>query len=354
MAREILQYDTRHDQHETDHNFIKTQLETHLKERFNVLISTIEYEIVDGHLVRPGKREPFINSIRRGRNLLRSFGSTPEDFAREDAEARGFEEFIDPVFSDPETPTDAIILSPSLNGRLDSNGKPITNSESKYMHNFHDIFTLKQDDKGQRYVELRRYSSGLTGREYAERLPGLDPESPPTPAEFLANPVVMMDTRVTADDIHRLLHEDHEYMDVKDFNEIWDAVQPFVLRYLANKDARSFNAILNFADEVWENRKRREEGQKYRDYFSGFYPSRLEINYFENQEVRQVATACPGKSGAGTDSPYSVSEFADMDYDFDQLGPCKTCGADINCGPCGICKSCDLKIRREERFKIAA
>ena len=58
---ELLQYNIDYDRHETDMEFIMTQLQTHLRERFNVLISTVEYEIVDGHLVRPGKTEPFIN-----------------------------------------------------------------------------------------------------------------------------------------------------------------------------------------------------------------------------------------------------------------------------------------------------
>lgn len=305
---ELRQYEIAYDQYETDNKFIARQLETHLKERFNVLLSAVEYEIIDGHLVRPGQSEPFINSIRRGRDILRRFGKTPEDFAREDAEVEEFEK-IDPLFSNPQTRTGTMVLAASLNGRLDADGNLKPESESKYLHNFHDIFTLREES-GKRYVELRRYSSGLTGREYARRLPGLDPENPPTSAEFIANPIVIESTGISADDIHRMLHKEHEYMTEENFSEIWIAVQPFVLRYLAHKDARSFNAVLNFADEVWENKKRKNEGQRYRDYSSGFYPSQVEINFYENKEVRQVATACPGKAGADIiNSPFSASEF---------------------------------------------
>ncbi|MCL4419040.1 hypothetical protein M1146_02965 [Patescibacteria group bacterium] len=341
MAKEqFLQYNIGYDRRETDTRFLLTQLETHLRERFNVLLSRIEYEIVDGHLVRPGKTEPFIESIKRGRDLARRLAVTAEDFEREDADVIGFEEKIDPVLSNLETPIGVGFLN-------------ISPPSGKYEHNFYDIALLKER-YGERYVEYSRYSSGLMPEDYARILPGMDPESPPTPAEFLASPILITDTELSADRIHEALHKDHEYMEPEVFAQIWHEVrvQGYVDRYLARRDAQSFNAILNFADEVWENMKRKAAGLQYKDY-SDYRSSTLEIRYYENKEVRQVPTACPGKSGADVSSLFSVSDL-DFNYKFDQPGPCKKCGMDVSCGPCGICKGCDIAITRGESLKKAA
>ncbi len=344
MAKELLQYNIDYDRHESDSEFLKTQIQTHLKERFNTLISTVEYEIIDEHLVRPGKTEPFINSIKRGRDIIQSLSLNTVDFDREDAEVRGFEEKIDPFLSNPQTSLGSKILSISLKGE----------EGSKYQHNFYDIFTLKARN-GKRYVEMSRYSSVLTAQDYSLRL-DLYPKNPLSAAQFLANPILINNVFITAEQIHQELHEKHEYMESSDFDEIWKIVRysTFVERYLRNRDAHSFNAILNFADEVWENEKRREQGDGNIDY-SNYVPSYNEVRYFEEKEVRQVATGCPGKSGANANdnSPWSVSEF-DSDYSFDKPGPCKRCGSDVKCGPCGICRNCDMEMRRGQSFKIAA
>lgn len=42
----------------------------------------------------------------------------------------------------------------------------------------------------------------------------------------------------------------------------------------------------------------------------------------------------------------------EIDYEFDQDGPCEKCNADVACGPCGICKACDLAIRRDKEFSL--
>lgn len=302
IKEQLLQYNIDYDRNETDTKFIMTQLETHLKERFNVLLSRVEYQIVDGHLARPGKTEPFIESIRRGRDLLRRLSTTSEDFEREDAEVVGFGEKIDPVLSNPETPVGIGFLN-------------ISPPSGKYKHNCYDIALLKKRN-GKRYVEYSRYSSGLTAEDYAGIFSGMDPENPPTPSEFLASPILTTDTHLSADQIHKMLHRDHEYTTPEVFAEIWDEVrsQGYIDRYLARRDALSFNAILNFADEVWENKKRRKTGRGYKDY-SNYNPSALEIRYYENKEVRQVPTACPGRSGADINSPFSVSELGNIGRD---------------------------------------
>lgn len=340
MKEQLLQYNINYDRTEKDVVFIAKQLETHLRERFNVLISTVEYGIIDGHLVRQGTKEPFIDSIKRGRDVIQRLSPNPVDVDRENAEVVGFEK-IDTFLSDPTTPLNNKMLSISPKGE----------EGSKYQHNFYDIFTLKEI-QGQRYVELSRYSSGLTLGDYAKRF-GLDPRDPPKAKYYLANPI-KGGVVVTPEKIHEALHIDHAYMTAQDFDEIWTSylVQAFVKRYELKRDARSFNAVLNAADEVWENKNKRGKGEVYKDY-STYDLSYSDVRYLEEKEVRQVAGGCPGKSGADTDSPFSVSDFAslgkDRGYDFDTVGTCVVCNSGPKpLGPCAICEKCTVKIEKEE------
>lgn len=317
IRAELLQYNIAYDQKEKDVRFVARQIETHLRERFNVLVSTIEYGIADGHLVRQGTKEPFLESVKRGRNVVQMLSPDNIDRDRENAEVIGFAK-IDSLLSDPSTPLNSKMVSISPKG----------DKGSKYQHNFYDIFTLKEKD-GIRYVELSRYSSALSRRDYARRL-GLDSNNPPKAAEFLANPIAVVSVAMTPEQIHEALHIDHEYMTPSDFKEIWTSpfVQSLVKRYQLNRDARSFNAILNATDVVWENRNKREKGQLYEDY-SAYHPSFGEIRYLEEKKVRQAGGQCPGKSGADIDnSPFSVSEFADLEPDKygDRTFECPECG----------------------------
>ncbi len=319
----ILQYNTSFDQKEKDTGFIKTQLETHLKERFNVLVSTVEYEIVNGHLSRVGTTEPFIEVVKRGRDYIQSVDPNPVDNDREDAEVVGFEKVIDPFCSDPNTFLGSKILSVSPKGE----------EGSRYNHNFYDIFVLKEKNR-KRYVEMSRYSSGLEIEDYRNFFNVYRDFR--TAADFLANPIFVGDMSVTAEEIHHRLHQEHEYMTPEEFKEIWTVVEnsTFIEDYIFRRDAGSFNAILNFADDVWENRKKKEMGLEYRT-FKNYRPSYIERGYYEKRKVRQVVGGCPGKSGADTDdSPFSVSEFGSLEPDKygERTFKCPACG-EINIRP---------------------
>lgn len=341
-VRELRQYNIEFDWKEKETEFIKTQLKTHLKERFNVLVSQAEYAIINGHLVRAGTTEPFINSIKRGRDLIQRLSQNTLDVYRENAEVEGFENITDPFLSDPTTSLDSKVLSISPKGE----------EGSKYQHNFYDIFTLKEKD-GQRYVELLRYSSGLTIEDYRKQLGITDGFK--TAEEFLAHPIRIPSPLIAAEGIHRLLHRQHNYMETAEFEEIWQTIQPYIENYLLKKDGRSFNAVLNFADEVWENNKKRRQGLSFRD-FTNYDPSYAERKFFEEKKVRQVGGGCPGKSGATLNkSLFSVSDFdsfsKDRGYDFDHEGICMVCNLGPRAlGPCEICEECVVKIEKKEQF----
>lgn len=335
--KELLQYDISHDKTEKDVRFISKQIETHLRERFNVLLSTVEYGIMDGHLVREGTREPFINSIKRGRDIIQIISQNVIDFNRENAEVTGFEK-IDSLMSNPEVPLGSKALSISLRGE----------KGSKYGHNFYDIFTLKERD-GRRYVELLRYSSALKAQDYIERF-GFDPDNFSKAEDFLANPIFITDVLITPEQIHKTLHKDHKYMTTSDFEEIWNGVQPAVKNYLFNRDANSFNAILNLADRVWDG---------FVDYVA-YAPTQAMLRNLGDQPVRQAVGGCPGKSGADmNNSLFSVAEFSslgkDRGYNFDHEGVCVVCNSGPKAlGPCEICEECTIKIEKEEELGIAA
>lgn len=319
-GEKLLQYDIRGDIKESE-RAIRTNLETHLKERFHVLLSVVEYEIVDEHLVKPGATTPFIESIKKGRDVIQKIMPIASDFAREDAEVDGFS-VIDPFMSDDNTPEGSVALSISPNGGPDS----------KYKHNFYDILTKKKrfgvGHKPKFYVELARYSSGLTTKDYAIKL-GLDPDNPPTAADFLRAPFISKGANVSAEDIHKELHKDHEYMDTEYFeNRIWGslALQLCIDEYVQKRDKASFNRILNVADEIEENERRKDRGEEHEDYQYKIL-NYSELERFAQQPVKQKAGDCPGESGAGEEesSLWSVADTG--------VGEVKI--LECHCGFCG-------------------
>jgi hypothetical protein len=78
-------------------------------------------------------------------------------------------------------------------------------------------------------------------------------------------------------------------------------------------------------------------------------------------EPPKAAGSCPNSSSDNslTSNLLSRNSFINkllgsenMDYEFDQDGPCKKCNTNVKCGPCGICKACDLAIRASQRFNL--
>lgn len=103
----------------------------------------------------------------------------------------------------------------------------------------------------------------------------------------------------------------------------------------------------------------RGEKKQRRPIESSFIPVSLDISYGKILSEVQEIPGCAGGGNTGLVNSLTprLGETIfgeDFGYEFDQDGPCKTCGADVKCGPCGICRSCDVEIRRKENFKMAA
>lgn len=300
--------------------YIKRQLETHIGERFNVLLSTTRYELKDGKIYGEGEDEPFTDVLIRGREYRKTFGN-PVDREREDAEVTGFKR-IEAILADPLAPPDSMVLSFSLRGQEDST----------YQHNFYDIFTKKEDG-----IEARRYSYALGPAESSQFYLEMGFKGAGETADdvfFLANPIPVEDPRFrNADDVHKFLHREHSFTPVEEFEKILKGAQSSILKYAYEPTPFNFNEALNHADL--------EAG------FIKVIPNSIPLGLMP---VRQVMTGCGSSCGITSEnSPRSVSEFGKVrNYKFDKKGPCRVCGSEALCGPVGICEKCNDKIDLNE------
>ncbi|MDP2586018.1 MAG: hypothetical protein Q8P29_04015 [Candidatus Levybacteria bacterium] len=337
-------------------SYISRQIDTFLGERLNVLLSKNKYEIRNGLIYGQDMDEPFIEVMKRGVDYRqKAEGGNRVDKRREEAEVEGFLKTQE-ILSNPQTPVGTTMLSISAKGGKDS----------LYQHNFYDIFTLKAVE-GRRFIEARRYSSALSIEEYRDKLSSLSSvESISDDVDFLKSPIEIDNVFFeNAGQIHSYLHKDHKFMELEEFERIIKTCSKLKDEYVRIKDPRILNAIMNKADEgagIIEIKP-----DKFYDYLAGssqLLTTNREVDFYGRQPVRSTATGC-GSSGSvsefdkksGLLSPFSVLSFGlsdeDIDYEFDQDGPCKKCNTiAVKCGPCGICKACDLTIRTSQRFSL--
>lgn len=290
------------------------QMITNLGERFNVILSTYQYEIKDGQLWGKDMNEPFMNSLVRGRDYRREYGN-PVDFRRENSELIGFEK-IQRVMADENTPEGTVMLSispPGLEG-------------STYKNRFMDIHTKKIDDRGRVFVESQRVSSGLNLDETKEKVSAfadieIDDSDPA--ASFLEQPI-LIGKGLTPNDIKFYFYREHDYMDEKTFEVIKRSVAHLTCEYAESLVSRPsnkayhrllFNAIINKADSVLETiRKDGPQAVEKIIPIPTAYHIKQEVQDYGHKEVKEVMAGC-GVSGGydlnenQKDSPNSISDF---------------------------------------------
>lgn len=327
--------------------YTKKQLETHLGERFNVLLSQTRYEIRDNQIFGENTNEPFMQMLERGVKYRRKNGN-PVDFEREEAELVGFGK-IEEKLTNGETKIGTMMLSVSPPGEKDS----------IYKHNFYDVFTLKEDEKG-RFVEAIRYSSSLTIEEYRERLKLFSNlESISGDADFLRQPH-LVDQKLfkTSDEIHSYLHRNHEFITKEEFDQIISIVSPLIISYVntmsekpfdQNLQLLTYNAILNKADVVLGMIKKRNNKKLLEDYvIQSKFTTNIDIFMFGGQPVRITPTGCGTSGGFSvsqslniTASPFGVLEFG-LKNKQEEWFSCPKCKYKAN-GPVGdTCPGCRL------------
>lgn len=325
MGKEVVAYDVSFDRKvyknpssELDGQMLdaytRRQVETHIGERFNVVLSTSRYNIQEGTIFAEDMHEPFLDMMVRGRDYRKLHGD-PIDHLREEAEVEGFRKVQDTLVN---AQTGSMMLSISPPGR----------EGSIYTHNFYDIFTVKQDQKG-KYIEARRYSSSLSVPEYLQKLWDLRPDAKEaflwaSDAHLLSHPVFISDKTMNADFVHRQLHKDHQTMSEVEFSRIVNECKPFIDEYIKSlrndpeNDKRHehlFRATLNKADEAAEGKE---------IYYKDHEAFLMDMHRLGKQEVRYVDTGC-GPSGTKK-NPFSVVEFGDAD---------KYGSLDVECPSCG-------------------
>lgn len=289
-------------------------LDTLLGERFNVALSEFTYDIQDGTIYGKDTDEPALDIFKRGRDYRLQNGN-PVDWAREEAEVVGFEK-TEKVLADPNTKIGTMMLSIS----------PPVLEGSTYGNNFYDIHTLKQTKTGKRYIESRRYASGLYVDEYAPILRPffnvqVDQEDPA--ASLLANPI-KVEGIFDADALHGYLHKDIDYLDGEIFKAVVEQCEPLKKRYVQsvidrpwdrNLHAWNYNAYLNMADDLVKQAE--EQGI---DSILVVQPIPTDamvddlVAFYGQQEVRTVKTPCGESGGYDVDrtpgvKPFSVAEF---------------------------------------------
>lgn len=304
-------------------SYLSRQIDTFVGERLNVLLSKIKYEIKNNLIYGQDMDEPFIDVMKRGVDYRRKVeGENRVDKNREEAEVEGFLKTQE-ILCNPETPIGTMILSISPQGE----------ENSLYQHNFYDIFTLKEE-KGQRFIEARRYSSALSTDEYKDKLKPLhDTEKNIDDAYFLSHPVKIDNGFFeNADEIHSYLHKDHKTTELGEFERIIKTCDLLKQEYIRTKDPRVLDAIMNKAD-LQAGLIDLKHDRLY-DFLIG--PSKAltvdqEIDFLGRQIVRAAASGCGPSNGFSNEksisSPFSVSDFG--------IGDDKFGSREFECPECG-------------------
>lgn len=325
--------------------YTRTQLETHLGERFNVLLSTTRYEIKNGQIYGQNTNEPFMQMLLRGVEYRKKHGNSI-DWQRERAEVESFGKIQDTLLSEKAIIGEMMLLI-----------SPPGEEGSIYKHNFYDVFSLKEDEKG-KYIEAVRYSSSLTSDEYVQKLkPIKDFGTNVKDADFLISPLKVDSTFKSADDVHKYLHKNHEFITQEEFNQIIAIVTPLITSYINTLSEKPFdeelqlltyNAILNKADAAFLLIRHKDRQKFVKDYlFQSQMSVKADILMLGRKPVRAVATGCGSSGGFSVAnnlnvvfSPFSVSEFGGRKDQ--EWFSCPKCKYKAN-GPVGnTCPGCGL------------
>lgn len=280
----------------------KRQIETHIGERLNALLSQTIYDVRNGKIFGEGETEPFLDVMKSGVGH-----GKPQDLEREEAELVGFAK-IEKILGDLRTLDETMMVSISPKGKDGSN----------YQHNFYDVFTKRGNQ-----IEARRYSAGLSWTEFGDLAKQLGFAKQVDDVSFLANPIEVKDENLkTPDSVHGYFHKEHGYLSEEDFNLILKVCLPFVLSYADNPSGVSFNAALNIADQAMRNFPEIKSGKL-------IYLNKVTnsiILEWGKLPVRKTMTGCGSSGGASIESkPFSVSDLAEDKYGSRKFD-CPDCG----------------------------
>lgn len=240
------------------------QMLTNLRERNRTEQSSVRF-VITGNKIRCAllPDENFENILDRGLEYRRSAGS--KELLREKQEVDSFIDRIQPVLADPET---------EIGTRIISCSPPSEEEDTPYKKRFVDIWELKQDENGERYIELVRFSTGLENRGYRNGLLKLNPcyfdkfeSSGMAFATFvLAHETVLppQEQIGSAQDLYGAFFErDDKSMRESLFQEGAHVFMPMIRRFVEALCepvinwrilANIYNAVINISDNFFEQR----------------------------------------------------------------------------------------------------
>jgi len=288
-------YDINFDRQNFNELRIRRNLETDLGERFNVVISQVQYYL-DGNLLKSqDDTEPFVETIKRGIKNRQKYAGF-HDRRRELAEFENFNKVQTYLLEDD------LVISVSAKGPKDS----------CYQRNYFDIYEKTSTGK----VQMTRFSSQMSIRELTEAIRQINPDfgldSEVDDIYLLQNPIK---ANLSTDQILEIFHPDYEALREEELEKLLVACQPLIFAYINSlienpNDAEIYRrALLNFADDFILKPKTREllQHQPRDAAFSPVFASQLAA-----RPVRYVVTGCgaQGNMLISNFSPYSVVEFA--------------------------------------------
>lgn len=295
-------------------------LVTTLAERLNAALSRRIDVIDDEGVMRDSHQgKPLIEWYEKGRLARLEQGSSPHDQLREEAEIVG-QEKIQEFFADAPVGSFAFFISRPGNEGLP---KDLQKSEqSIYNHSFIDI----SQKTGENEITVMRCMSNLSRTDALNKIRDIKPDyqlpEDATDVELLAHPVTIAPSEVpfqSVDDLHSFFHDQvADSLSEEEFEIVKKACMPYIRRYLLVVEntsyvtdtlKRSFNAILNKADEVVEQIRRGRGISLYQEN-SDDVASERDMYLLGSMEVRSVDTGC-GFSGGfavgeGNNSPFGV------------------------------------------------
>lgn len=286
------------------------QVETALRERNHAAKSSINY-LLDStgeayNELFPD--EPFSTVLERGLAYRENNGS--KELMRERGEVAGWKKILE-LMGNPDTPigTKAIVAS-----------GPGLIEETNYHDNFVDVYELKSETTGGRFINMVRHASSLSYDQYWAKFQGIDAyyfqeTNLPIDAWLLSRPMIVdprHDQRSADQIFHQIFEGRKDAMNETDFQKLLVMCMPVINYYINALCAGNFrpaeialawNAVLKKSDMAREAIIMPETERTP----SAFVNIMQEVDWLGRQEIKTMAAGCGASSG------FEVNEFGMVD-----------------------------------------
>lgn len=323
---------------------MKKNLETAINEWLGRSQIETKYHIENNRLVADGDDTPLGEKIKRGVAVRKLSGSN--DLEREKAESVAFLYTIESTLTDPNTPTETIIVSLS---------PPSSKENSPYQSSYVDVW--RKNDQGE--IVCTRNSTNLSNLDHFNLAKKLDPQFElnsdfPFDANCLASPIIIHGETPSLE----LTGLSPRYCDKVQISlgiltdALIEDLQESDINWL--KSARRINTVRYQVQEISDKLADASNWQNYSiESLKSTLSPNEQMKIFGAIPLRQVISGCGSAPSYNLDNPLtsslkanstenSVSKFGET-WEY-HTGKCRDCGVDpARVGPCNICDSCEKK-----------